>query len=529
MSSADALATIRGRLVVSCQAPDGDPFRDPESIARFAAAAVQGGAAGIRACGTGDVRAIRGAVQVPIIGIEKTVQADGRILITPSFDGARALVQAGADMIAIDCTERGRRHGALERLRRINDELGIPVLADIATEEEAVTAAHSGAAAVLTTLRGYTDDTAQVTCFEPAFVASLCRSVSIPVIAEGRIDTPDQARRAVDAGAWCVIVGTAITRPVELARRFAQAVEGAEPAPVAAIDLGGTNTKSGLVQSSGRLCCERTTATPSGGRDVLLQHLRAVARQCLSDAKEAGVVPAALGIATAGWVDPRAGRVVYATENLPGWTGTEVASILGDWLGMRVAVENDANALALAEQQFGAGRGVDHFVCLTLGTGVGGGCCIDGRLNRGAHFFANALGHVAVEPDGLPCTCGGRGCLEQYANAAALMRYAGADAFSTPEDVIGSANHGNAPARAAIRQLAVYLARGCAAIVHVLDPELIVLSGGLVQNNSLLLSMLREEMASQTMMWQRRNLRLEISTLGYYGGLFGAAAIARRI
>jgi predicted NBD/HSP70 family sugar kinase len=228
-------------------------------------------------------------------------------------------------------------------------------------------------------------------------------------------------------------------------------------------------------------------------------------------------------------VDPFAGRVVYATENLPGWTGTEIGRTLGEWLGIHVAVENDANALALAEQQFGAGRGVDHFVCLTLGTGVGGGCCIGGHLNRGAHFFANALGHITVEPDGLPCTCGGRGCLEQYANAAALVRYAGGREFSTAEEVIASANNGNDAARKAIREMAKYLARGCASILHVLDPALIVLSGGLAQNNPLLLESVREELALQTMMWQRRSVRVDVSTLGYYGGLFGAAAIARQI
>ena len=115
-----------------------------------------------------------------------------------------------------------------------------------------------------------------------------------------------------------------------------------------------------------------------------------------------------------------------------------------------MAVENDANALAIAERHFGRGRDVDDFVCITLGTGVGGGCYIAGRLNRGAHFFANALGHIPIQHGGLPCTCGRKGCLEVYANAAALLRYAGQE-FATAEDVIRAANSGENIARRALR------------------------------------------------------------------------------
>lgn len=532
VSDAGMLGKLRHGLVVSCQAPDGEPFRDSDSMARFAAAAVLGGAAGIRACGEADVRAIRAAVSVPIIGIEKIVESDGAILITPTFEAARALVEAGADFIALDCTERGQRYGALDRLRRIAGELGVAVLADIATAAEAEAAERAGAAAVLTTMRGYTSGTRHVTAFQPEFVAELCRRVAVPVIAEGRVDTPELAAKAVAAGAWCVIVGTAITRPSEVTRRFVQqideAVRNLRSDHVAAIDLGGTNTKSGLVSASGALSFERTTPTPPGGRDVLLRHLRAVAERCLEDARDNQVAVAAVGIATAGWVNPYVGRLVYATENLPGWTGTDIAPLLREELGVPVAVENDANALALAERDFGAGRGVSHFVCLTLGTGVGGGCFINGKLNRGAHFFANALGHVTLEPGGLPCTCGQRGCLEQYANAAALLRYAG-DSFGSAEAVIAAANEGDSGARAAVRTLAARLAGGCATFLHVLDPELIVLSGGLVQDNPLLIEAVREELASRTMMWAQRRVRVEASTLGYYGGVLGAASIANEL
>src|SRR5689334_13561787 len=117
-------SALRRKLLVSCQAVEGSAFRDSSTMARFARAVVEGGAAGIRADGLADVRAIRQAVRVPIIGIWKAEQDDGEILITPSFETAAHLVEAGADLIALDCTVRGQRYGALERLRRIKDELG---------------------------------------------------------------------------------------------------------------------------------------------------------------------------------------------------------------------------------------------------------------------------------------------------------------------------------------------------------------------------------------------------------------------
>jgi glucokinase-like ROK family protein len=526
-SNLSSWLSLRGRLIVSCQASEGDAFRDSGAIARFARAAVDGGAAGIRANGPEDIRAIRALVNVPVVGIQKSIQEDGRILITPSVEAARALVEAGAQAVALDCTARGQRYGALERLRRIREELQVPVLADIATLEEGRAAAEAGADFVLSTMRGYTDETDHVRAFEPAFIRSLVQSVGVPVIAEGRIHLPSEAVEALAAGAFAVIVGTAITRPHEITRAFVEAMERAtRPAHFLGIDLGGTNTKFGIVSSTGELSHESFVPTPaSGGGAVLLEHLKKVAGRCVGMACEAGVEPAALGVATAGWVDNRTGKVAYATENLPGWTGTPIAAELSNVTGLPVAVENDANALAVAERHFGLGRDISHFVCITLGTGVGGGCYVDGRLNRGGHFFANAFGHIQVEPEGLACTCGLRGCLEVYASAAALVRYAGGK-HGSAEQVIRAANGGDTCAREAVRTLARYLGRGCATIVQLLDPERLILSGGLAQNNPLLAAELESEMSRLVTVWPQRRLEIRLSPLAYYGGVLGAAAVA---
>ena len=530
MTSSDAIFNAwRGNLIVSCQAPAGSALSGPEVMARMATAVAGAGAAGIRADGTGNVAAIHKAVSIPIVGISKQKQDDGRILITPSFDSARALVQAGAAAVALDCTARGQRFGALDRLRRIRRELGVLVLADIATLEEAQAAEEAGADFVLTTLRGYTQETEHVTEFEPEFVHELVKRLRTPVIAEGKIGTPRQAQLAFESGAFAVIVGSAITRPDFITRSF---IDGFHPVPrngadaAIGVDLGSTNTKFAIVRRDGSLVAQHSCPTPAlAGRDALLNHIGHIVEQCVEAASHFRIEPAAVGIATGGWIDPNCGTVVYATGNLPGWAGAEIRRELERTAGLPVAVENDANAMAVAEKRFGLGRSIENFAAVTLGTGVGGGCYVGGRLSRGAHFLGNAVGHITVEPGGLPCTCGQSGCLEVYANAAALVRYAGSG-FATAADVVREACHGNAVARNAMRTYAGFLARGLSSLVHLLDPELIALSGGIAENNAILLADLSDCMSQLVIGWNRRRLRLALSEIACFGGVIGASAVA---
>jgi N-acetylmannosamine-6-phosphate 2-epimerase/N-acetylmannosamine kinase len=520
----------RDSLIVSCQAPEGTALRSTGTLARIAKAAVDGGAVGVRVNGPEDVAAIRLAVDVPIIGIAKVMQADGKVLITPSFESARELVAAGANAIALDCTERGQRFGALGRLARIRAEFGVPVLADIATIEEARAAQAAGADFVLTTLRGYTPETRHIRDFDVQFVRDLARELETPVIAEGRIGTPQQAAAALEAGAFAVIVGTAITRPDAIVQRFVGEMQNTSragrPVCIAAVDLGGTNTKHAVVGQDGSLLWQGVCPTPAlDGRDALLRHLGSVVANCMRAGKELGFNPEAVGIATAGWVDPDEGKVIYATGNLPGWAGAAIRSELERDLCLPVSVENDANAMAVAEKRFGLGQAVNDMICLTLGTGVGGGCYTNGRLSRGSYFLGNAFGHVTIEPGGLPCTCGQAGCLEAYANAAALVRYAGPP-FQSAQQVTSAALAGDSQARRALRTYAGYLARGLAVLLHILDPELVVLSGGIAENNTALLEDLEEDLSGMVIGWEQRFTRLALSKIACFGGVIGAAAIA---
>lgn len=527
LNSAALREAIRGRLIVSCQASPGDAFYSPDSMARFAAAAQAGGAAAIRANGPEHIAAIIEATGLPVIGIRKRTLDDGRVLITPEFEDAQALVRAGASAVALDCTARGLQRGALERLQRIRSELGVPVCADIATEDEARAAAECGADFVLSTMRGYTDQTARIRRFQPEFIARLAGSLPVPVIAEGMIATPEEARAAIRAGALAVIVGTAITRPHEITRLFARAVHPPAPCLVAAIDLGATNTKLGVVDQDGRLRWSAVEPTPSQqGAEALLDHLIRCAGRCSAEAARLGGNTAAIGIAAAGWADSESGRIAWATQGMPGWSGTQVADVVQQAAGVPVIIENDARALAEGERRFGAARGVPDFLCLTLGTGVGGGAVVRGKLLKGGSALGAALGHFPVQPDGEPCGCGARGCLEAYSSAAALLRYAEPARFGSAQELIEAAAAGHDAARRALDTYAGWLGRGIAALVNVFDPELVVLGGGLVQGNTGLIEAARREAESRVFARQARRLRVEASPLGYEAGVLGAAALA---
>jgi N-acylglucosamine-6-phosphate 2-epimerase len=218
---------LRGRLIVSCQASDGDPLDDLSTLTRIATSVLRGGAGGLRAEGVARIAAFRAITQLPIIGIIKTYDANGDVYITPDFRSAKAISDAGADIIALDCTAR-RLNAAEpwpELVPRIHAELNRPVLADIATLEDALAAERAGADAVATTLYGYTSETAnQVTVSWP-LVQSIVARLTIPVLVEGHITHPDEASTALDLGATAVVVGSAITRPETITARFVRATK----------------------------------------------------------------------------------------------------------------------------------------------------------------------------------------------------------------------------------------------------------------------------------------------------------------
>ena len=219
------LDAVRGRLIVSCQALENEPLHSSMIMARMALAAQQGGAAAIRANSPDDVAAIRAAVPLPIIGLYK----DGSegVFITPTFKHARQIAEAGADVIALDATSRRRPDGVslADLIARIHAELDKPVLADVSTLDEALQAQAFGADLAAPTLAGYTPYSRQTDGIDLDLLRKMSQQLEIPVIAEGRIHTPEQARGALEAGAVAVVVGSAITRPQLITARFVQALQ----------------------------------------------------------------------------------------------------------------------------------------------------------------------------------------------------------------------------------------------------------------------------------------------------------------
>lgn len=218
---------VRGRLIVSCQALLHEPLFGAEIMARMAVAAEQGGAAAIRANTPVDIAAIRKSVPLPIIGLYKDDIPGYPVYITPTLRHALEVAEAGADVIAIDATARARPEpGTLaDFIGRIHLQTGLPVLADISTLAEGEAAVEAGADMISTTMSGYTEDSPSQREPDIELVARLSLSVTVPVLAEGRYRTPEQASNALSVGALAVVVGGAITRPQEITKHFVEALQ----------------------------------------------------------------------------------------------------------------------------------------------------------------------------------------------------------------------------------------------------------------------------------------------------------------
>lgn len=221
------LEKLRGGLIVSCQARPGNPLRGARFMAAFACAAELGGAVGIRANGPADIAAIRRQVKLPIIGINKYRSTAWPVYITPTVTAAASVLRAGANLVAVDATSRPRRGGlsAEELIAHIHQQLNAIVMADVDSLAAGLAAEQAGAELVATTLAGYTEARPPTEGPDLELVAELAHRLSVPVICEGRIRHPGDVAAAFSAGAFAVVVGTAITNPMEITRNFARAAQ----------------------------------------------------------------------------------------------------------------------------------------------------------------------------------------------------------------------------------------------------------------------------------------------------------------
>ncbi|WP_256840000.1 ROK family glucokinase [Ornithinimicrobium faecis] len=312
------------------------------------------------------------------------------------------------------------------------------------------------------------------------------------------------------------------------------------------IDVGGTGIKGAAVAQDGTLRHRSERQTPAQDVDAIAQTIADLVREltdkCRADGDEVGAV----GVACAGFVDAAGGTVLFA-PNLA-WRDAPLKARLDEIVGRPIFLENDANAAAWGEFRFGGASEADDMLLVTIGTGVGGGIVSDGELLRGSEGIAAEIGHLRVMPEGNRCGCGNRGCLEAYASGTALVREGrelvggGSPHAGTlsdlcegdPEQLTGhmitqAATDGDAAATELFADVGRWLGEGVASLVAVLDPELIVIGGGVSEAGDLLLEPTRAAFGRQlTGRGHRRQAEIVLAQLGNDAGMIGAADLAAR-
>ncbi len=304
---------------------------------------------------------------------------------------------------------------------------------------------------------------------------------------------------------------------------------------VLAGDLGGTNLRIAAVDPSGRLIYRLEAATPRHSDETkVVETAAGLAAQC-REKLEAD--PLALGFAIPAIMKADE-DLIFSSPNLPELGRTPLAGSLKEKLGFPVILENDATAAAIGEHWLGASREFSNSVCVTLGTGVGGGIIIDGKPLRGPDGTAGEIGHICVEPLGPPCGCGSNGCLEQFSSATAIVRMANELASEYPES--GAAGRKNVDAFAlfqlgqagdplgkeVFRRAGAYLGIALAGLINVLNPEAIVIGGGVAEGWDLFIDATRNEIRKRAFREPAERARIVRASLGSDAGIVGAAFLA---
>lgn len=286
------------------------------------------------------------------------------------------------------------------------------------------------------------------------------------------------------------------------------------------VDLGGTKLSAGVVDDGGNLLRRAETSSD-------LEDVESVCDQIAELVRELEVEgPVGLGVGAAGVVDHETGHYFFGPNT--GLRDCDLANEVSKVVGLPVRLDNDANCAAWAEHRFGVGEGSRHFMCVTLGTGIGGGFVFDGRPYRGAHGGAAEIGHMVVDPSGPVCGCGQRGCWEQYASGLALQRMGrevlGRDVRG--EEITSAARDGDVVAGRLVRELAQWVGLGLGSLVNVLEPERIAIAGGIARDWDLFAETATAAMIERIEAADRRPHPLLLAAeLGHDAGIVGAALL----
>ena len=308
---------------------------------------------------------------------------------------------------------------------------------------------------------------------------------------------------------------------------------------VLAADLGGTNLRVALVDRQGSVTnLERTKTNASDGRGAVIKRLISLLKYVSHLAPNTGIT--GIGLSVASPVDPSTG-VMYNPPNLPGWDQFNINRTLEKHLDLPVITANDATLAALAEHQYGSGRGYSNIVYLTLSTGIGGGIVIGNNLFMGTRGLAGEFGHMTVDRNGPDCNCGNIGCLEVMASGSAIAQFArqrlrgGEESTMATEGdlhtidaeiVANAARSGDNLAKEIILMAASNLGRGIVNIMHGLDPDIVILGGGLTKNLDLFMPTIIGEISNHAIKYQVETIPVVRSKLGDNISLLGASALA---
>jgi glucokinase len=294
---------------------------------------------------------------------------------------------------------------------------------------------------------------------------------------------------------------------------------------IGAIDIGGTKIAAGVVDDNGRILA--STESPTNARAGFTQAVSRMASMLRQTAKEAGAEITGIGIGSTGPVDPETG-LIGNVEFLPGWEGESLVPALAKEFDVPIAVENDADAAALGEAFWGAGRGKRNVIFVTIGTGLGAGIILDGRLYRGIDRSHPELGHHVLDADGPLCSCGARGCWEKLASGTSIAEWYNAQSSAEPisaKRIFELAAEGNTKAMKAVERESYYLGVGVANLATIFSPEMIILGGSVMGSAALLMDGIRQVVRQNCTFVPHEKIEIRVASLGPYTGLIGAARV----
>lgn len=284
-------------------------------------------------------------------------------------------------------------------------------------------------------------------------------------------------------------------------------------------DIGGTEIKYGIVNENGEILDRYSIATNAkrGGK-VILDNVVEI----ISSFKNIDKI----GISTAGQVNPETGSIIYATDNIPGWTGVEIKRNIEERFSIITNVENDVNCAALGEAYFGAGKDYNSFLCLTYGTGIGGAIIENKKIYKGSTNSAGEFGHMIIHGDGKKCTCGGHGCYEAYASTTALIdkvEFGLSIKGINGKIIFEEINNDNLIYKELVNQWIDEIIIGLISLIHIYNPALIVLGGGIMEQEYIIRYINKE--VSKYIMPSYSHVKIMSAQLGNNAGLLGASML----